>query len=89
MPKPPNTFTPNGDGLNDIFIIGGIEIKEFEMWIYDRWGKMLYYTDKMTEGWDGKMGQENVSEGVYVFRINAMNNQGFKMERAGSVTLVR
>ncbi|MBL0015287.1 MAG: gliding motility-associated C-terminal domain-containing protein [Bacteroidetes bacterium] len=85
----PTGFTPNGDGLNDIFIIGGIEIKEFEMWVYDRWGKMLFYTDNMTEGWNGKIDQEDASEGVYVFRINAVNNEGFKMERAGSVTLVR
>jgi gliding motility-associated-like protein len=85
----PTAFTPNGDGLNDFFIPGGIEIKELEMWIFDRWGKVLFYTDSMDNGWDGSFEQVGLPEGAYVFKINALNNLGKRIERAGTVTLVR
>jgi gliding motility-associated-like protein len=85
----PTAFTPNGDGLNDVFLPGGIEIKELEMWIFDRWGKILFYTDSMNNGWDGTFEQVGLQEGAYVFKINALNNTGNRIERAGTVTLVR
>ncbi|HEX2901097.1 MAG TPA: PKD domain-containing protein, partial [Bacteroidia bacterium] len=85
----PTGFTPNGDGLNDIFFAGGVEIKQFEMWIFDRWGKLIFHSDAMDKGWDGKAMQEDSPEGAYVFKIHAVNNEGFKMDRAGTVTLIR
>ena len=68
---------------------GGINLKEIEMWIYDRWGRMIYHTKIMGEGWDGKFQQEYAPEGAYVFKINAVNNEDKKISRAGTVTLVR
>ena len=49
----PNTFTPNNDGVNDFFEIKGENINEFELWIYNRWGEEIYYTNVMTNYWDG------------------------------------
>jgi gliding motility-associated-like protein len=49
----PNAFTPNGDGNNDYFIGTGLGIVQYEMWIFDRWGNMIYYTDNIAKPWDG------------------------------------
>jgi gliding motility-associated-like protein len=85
----PSGFTPNGDGLNDQFVIGGVEVKTFEMWVFDRWGKAVFYSDNITNGWDGHVGGSAAPEGVYVFKINATTNVDKKIVRAGSVTLIR
>jgi gliding motility-associated-like protein len=85
----PTGFTPNGDGLNDIYLVGGLEIVAFDISIFDRWGKLIFFSDSMTEGWDGRFSGEGVNEGVYVFKINATNNEGFKIAREGTLTLVR
>ena len=49
----PNTFTPNDDGINDVFEIQGENINEFQLWIFNRWGEEVYYTNVMTDYWDG------------------------------------
>ena len=49
----PNTFTPNDDGINDVFEIKGENINEFQLWIFNRWGEEVYYTNVMTDYWDG------------------------------------
>lgn len=51
----PNCFTPNDDGINDTFTGKGIGIKDYKMWIFDRWGEMLYYTNDIFKGWDGSV----------------------------------
>ena len=50
----PNTFTPNGDEHNELFVIKGRFITSFNMTITDRWGEMVYTTDKIDKYWDGK-----------------------------------
>ena len=49
----PNVFTPNNDGINDVFEIQGENINEFQLWIFNRWGEEVYYTNVMTDYWDG------------------------------------
>jgi PKD repeat protein len=48
----PNTFTPDGNGNNDVFIpvTIGIDPDEYELWIFDRWGNMIFYSDELDEG---------------------------------------
>jgi gliding motility-associated-like protein len=67
----PNAFTPNGDGNNDYFIGTGLGIVEYEMWIFDRWGNMIYYTDNIAKPWDGTVegkSGEIVQIDTYVWR---------------------
>ncbi|MBL7906514.1 MAG: gliding motility-associated C-terminal domain-containing protein [Bacteroidales bacterium] len=51
-----NTFTPNNDGLNDVFrpVGTGILIRQFSMVIYNRWGQLIFETTNPAEGWDGE-----------------------------------
>ncbi|HEY1039437.1 MAG TPA: gliding motility-associated C-terminal domain-containing protein [Bacteroidia bacterium] len=68
----PNIFTPNNDGLNDLFVVKGTGIKSLEASIYDRWGIKLYSWDGLTGSWDGKSkGGALASNGVYYYIINA------------------
>ena len=65
----PNTFTPNNDGINDVFEINGQEIKEFEIWIFNRWGELLYNTKNMNSFWDGTYKGNLVQIDTYVWKI--------------------
>lgn len=85
----PSGFTPNGDGLNDIFLVTGLEIVSAEMSIFDRWGRLIFFSKDKSIGWNGKAMDEDAPEGAYVFKVNAVNKLGEKLTRAGTVTLVR
>ncbi len=69
----PNTFTPNGDGLNEIFapiINEGIELQDFEFTIYNRWGELVFRTVDLFEGWNGTYKGNIVPDGVYSYIVN-------------------
>ena len=68
----PNVFTPNGDGHNDEFRVVYRSIKEFHMWVYNRWGKLVYKSDDPAEGWDGNIGGRPAAEGAYYYVIRAL-----------------
>jgi gliding motility-associated-like protein len=65
----PNAFTPNGDFINDGFKAVGGQIEEYEMFIYDRWGKLLFYTNEIEEAWNGTFENEDAQSGQYLYRI--------------------
>jgi len=67
----PNTFTPNGDGLNDTFgpIIPRIELRNYTMLIYNRWGQLIYETHDIAKGWDGTFNGKQSSMDVYSYVI--------------------
>jgi gliding motility-associated-like protein len=86
----PNSFTPNGDGLNDVFTAKGENIKTFEMYIYNRWGEIVYSTTNFTEAWDGKTVKENEAiQGVYVYLMKVSNTRNKEYVYRGSVSLIR
>lgn len=65
----PNSFTPNNDGKNDVFIpVAGV-VTEWEMNIYSTWGERLFSTTDPNIGWDGGYKNENASVGAYVYEI--------------------
>ncbi|MDP1745405.1 MAG: gliding motility-associated C-terminal domain-containing protein [Bacteroidota bacterium] len=75
----PNTFTPNDDNLNEIFLAKGTGIASFNMTIFDRWGNLIFTSDDLNKGWNGKIegghyplqadGKEISQEDVYVWKI--------------------
>lgn len=85
----PTAFTPNGDDLNDIFSSFGEFVEEFDMEIYDRWGKLIFHGTDQQKGWDGRINGQAASEGVYVFKIRVVGYDGQVLTRSGSVTLLR
>jgi gliding motility-associated-like protein len=87
----PNSFTPDGDGINDFFGPVGHDIFALEMRIFDRWGNEVYYTNDINRPWDGKPkgGNEVAQDGVYVYTFSAVGRRMEVYERKGSVTLVK
>ena len=86
----PTGFTPNGDGLNDVFEIKGIGIEDYEINIFDRWGQLIFQGLDLGNSWNGLSGKGAPEpEGVYVFRIRATFNNGYEVDQSGSLTLIR
>ncbi|GIV29003.1 MAG: hypothetical protein KatS3mg028_0069 [Bacteroidia bacterium] len=88
----PDVFTPNGDGLNDVFNVRGAGFVEegFEMRIYDRWGELIYKTNDVNKGWDGMVKGVPAKNDVYVYKIRCFTTvQNIKKEFVGHVTLYR
>lgn len=85
----PNAFTPNGDGLNDEFLLKGWFIEQFHIVIYNRWGELVYEGRDLYRGWDGTFHGKAAQEEVYVFYATAWGNDGSKMVKKGTVTLLR
>ncbi|MEL6674322.1 MAG: gliding motility-associated C-terminal domain-containing protein [Bacteroidota bacterium] len=86
----PNAFTPNEDGINEGFHPKGIGVVYMKMDIFDRWGKHLWTLNSMDEKWPGLNQNMNpVQEGVYVWKMHAILNDGTDIRRAGTVTLLR
>lgn len=85
----PNAFTPDGDGINDLFFIKTFRIKELELLIFDRWGELLFYTDDKTKGWDGSYKGEKLKSDVYVWKVKYKDMLGVNGIRYGTATLLR
>lgn len=90
----PNAFTPNGDGLNDIFLPKGFGIKKYELEIFDRWGERIYVSKEIENGWDGKVHKgidygKICQEGVYSWQIKLTNVQGQSKTLTGHITLIK
>ena len=88
----PNTFSPNGDGINDVFLPQGDGIIKYEMRIYDRWGNMIFYSDDINKGWDGRAngGSEvaQIDSYIYLINLRALSNKHDYTYR-GVVNLVK
>ncbi len=85
----PTSFTPNNDGLNDVFSPAGYNILEYQMDIYNRWGELIYSTNDLTKGWDGKVNGLNALTDIYIYRINIKDGYSDAHEYTGKVTLIR
>lgn len=86
----PNSFSPNNDGLNDVFIPVGYGLDEIEINIYDRWGTLVFKTKELKEGWNGFNKNKLCKEDTYVYKIyfSAMNSTR-SYERIGRLTLIK
>jgi len=85
----PTTFTPNGDGKNDIFRVRGDQFLLKEMAIYDQWGTLVYRTDASLPYWDGKSQGNVLQNATYVYRINLIDQDQVAKELTGSITLIK
>lgn len=88
----PNIFTPNGDGINDVYFLSATNLSEITFTIHDRWGHLVYELTSRTGNvlWDGvtQTGTE-AAEGVYFYTLKATGNDGDPYDQSGTITLVR
>lgn len=87
----PSAFTPDGDGINDVFLFKGIGIARFSASIYNRWGEVVYTWDENSdsEGWNGSQHGKPVPQGVYTYKIIVEDVAGTKVDERGSFSLLR
>lgn len=88
----PNVFTPNGDGINDIFRAQCFSVESFQGVILNRWGRKIYEWNDPTGGWNGRINGKYASPGTYYYIITARGREKSnppKYVRKGALLLVR
>lgn len=87
----PNAFTPDDNLINDRFMVKGTGITGFQMSIFDRWGKQIYFSEDIDEGWAGDVnGNGNiVQNGNYVYRVRVTDIFGEEYWYHGNVTVLK
>jgi len=85
----PTSFTPNKDGINDVYSVKGVYVSEFLLEIYDRWGRLFYTSNDITQYWDGTLNGIPVATGVYVYLIRYKDVFGSDGVEYGTITLYR
>lgn len=88
----PNAFTPDGDGLNDVFLVRGAAVVEVELDIFNRWGELLHSQgnlEPMKKGWDGTKDGELLKKDTYTYRVRARDIFGEWYEYHGRLHLIR
>lgn len=87
----PNAFSPNGDGINDVYRAKSNyqSIVEFDAYIFNRWGQKLYEWHDPAGGWNGKFNGKDVKQGVYFVLVKAKGADGRKYNIKKDVNLLR
>jgi gliding motility-associated-like protein len=85
----PNAFTPNDDGLNDIFNISTDLLISYDIQIFDRWGQEVFHSNDINIGWDGTVGGLPQEIGTYVYVIRSTTTLNTPISKTGTITLLR
>lgn len=85
----PDAFTPNGDGINDAFQIGGVGISKFEMYVFNRWGAQVFHSSDLQDAWDGTFKGSPAPTGTYSFMLQVEDRAGKVHKRRGSFMIIR
>ncbi|MBX7206310.1 MAG: gliding motility-associated C-terminal domain-containing protein [Bacteroidia bacterium] len=88
----PNVFTPNQDLMNDEWYVSGLhpDCDSIEVWIYNRWGQLMFHTTDVSEHWGGTNGKNfECPSGVYYVILDIIRNNGERIKKQGSITLIR
>jgi gliding motility-associated-like protein len=88
----PNSFTPNGDGINDLFGIKGANLVDFEMRIFDRWGKQVFHSADPDKKWNGSHNDgsyhNQTTTYTYLIKYRGIAEED-ATELTGQVTVIR
>ncbi|MDJ1503832.1 gliding motility-associated C-terminal domain-containing protein [Xanthocytophaga agilis] len=84
----PTAFTPNFDGVNDIFKIHSLFVQSWKILIYNRWGEVVYASDDKNSGWDGKNKRSAIVMGTYSYSIQLVDQIGRSVTKQGAVLIV-
>ncbi len=87
----PNAFTPNGDGINDVLYPSsmGVNVSLFKLYILDRWGKLIFESHNIQQGWDGKFLGKYVQSDVYPWVMTVWDQNNEATVYRGYVTVIR
>ena len=88
----PTAFTPNRNGINDLFMAVGDDVQSFHLYIFNRWGETIFESTDINHGWDGTYNGNDVSQGSYVYRVDYQQYdflELLKYTKYGVVNLIR
>jgi gliding motility-associated-like protein len=85
----PNVFTPDNDGINDVFFLTVKNAKNIHITIFNRWGNPIHEITETTQSWDGRINGKDADEGVYYYRYEIEGSSGEKIKGQGYVQLIR
>jgi gliding motility-associated-like protein len=85
----PSAFSPNGDGVNEVFLVRGYGIAKFSMKIYNRWGQLVFESNDPAIGWNGTYKGAIQPMDAYAYLVNVEFSDGTAVSKNGSVTLLR
>lgn len=85
----PNAFTPNEDGVNDVWKVGYRSLLSFSCTIFDRYGNQIIHFTDPTQGWDGKYKGKYVKPGVYFYVIEATGADGKHYKKGGDINIIK
>lgn len=85
----PTGFSPNGDGMNDILYVRGIGVETVNLKIFNRWGKLVFESNSMDHGWDGKLNGKEQEMEAYAYVLYATFIDGQTYQSQGNITLIR
>jgi gliding motility-associated-like protein len=85
----PSAFSPNHDGHNDILYVRGAGIETMNLKIFDRWGKMIFESNSVNDGWDGTYKGKDQGVNIYAYLLNVTFIDGTSQQLKGNITLLR
>jgi gliding motility-associated-like protein len=86
----PNAFTPNGDGMNDVFRVKyPFPVSNFHFLVTNRWGQTVFETNNIHQGWDGTFKGEPPLAGIYVWVISFTDFNNKSQQLQGTVNLLK
>ena len=85
----PNAFTPDGDGVNDVFQISGGNIIDMECLIFNRWGQVIHSLDSPEDFWNGTYQGFPCQDGTYIWKLKYTDFNNKKYELSGHINLIR
>ena len=87
----PNAFSPNGDGLNDVFLPVGnfFRVTEYRLRIWNQWGERIFVSTDPTQGWDGRIRGSDSPGGGYLWDLSYVDFNGNQRVSKGGVVLLR
>jgi gliding motility-associated-like protein len=85
----PNTFTPNGDGRNDLLKVYGNYMASMEFRVFNQWGELIFFATDISKGWDGTHKGVAQPTGVYAYTLKVVLQDNSVKVKTGSVNLIR
>jgi gliding motility-associated-like protein len=86
----PNAFTPNDDGINDLWNVRDVFVKDYNLKLFNKWGQLVFETQSKTQKWDGKMISGLYAPAdVYVYTISYSGYDGSEHNQRGNVTVLK
>ncbi|CAG5012092.1 hypothetical protein DYBT9275_05103 [Dyadobacter sp. CECT 9275] len=85
----PSAFSPDGDGYNDVLEAKVTQVRSFSLSVLNRWGTVVFHSDDIGTGWDGKVNGANAPEGSYIYKLVLVDDINQTIEKSGTFMLLR